>query len=164
MSGSDPDFTIFGLPLFAAGENPVAIIAIGLMPRGVIAIGILSTGIIAIGQAATGVIVLGQVAAGGFTIAQLGAGLIFIGQLGVGLIVGMGQAAAGFVSNGLGFIKISFDSGASLKTNIMRIIDAIKSRLKTFLIWCFCWTASTIAVVWFYNTYLKYWISAIMEN
>lgn len=40
---------IAGLPLFASGPSPVAIIAVGGRPRGVVAIGGIATGVIAVG-------------------------------------------------------------------------------------------------------------------
>ncbi len=65
---------IAGLPLFASGPAPVAIIAVGGRPSGVIAIG----------GVALGVIAVGGLAAGGLAIGGLSLGLIGFGGLAIG--------------------------------------------------------------------------------
>src|SRR2546425_11764315 len=50
---------IGGLPLFASGATPVAIIAVGGRPRGVIAVGGIAVGVIAVGGLAAGGLAFG---------------------------------------------------------------------------------------------------------
>lgn len=61
--------------LFAAGVEPVGVIAVGVMPRGVIAIGPLATGFVAVGQFARGFVAVGQLAIGVASIGQLAVGM-----------------------------------------------------------------------------------------
>ena len=56
---------IAGLPVFASGAAPVAIIAIGGRPRGVIAIGGIAYGAVAIGGVAVGGLAIGGYAYAG---------------------------------------------------------------------------------------------------
>jgi hypothetical protein len=50
---------IIGLPLFASGLSPVAVVAVGARPRGLIAIGGVAIGVIAIGGIAVGALAFG---------------------------------------------------------------------------------------------------------
>src|SRR5260370_8204893 len=55
---------IAGLPLFASGATPVAIIAVGGRPRGVIAVGGIAVGVIAVGGLAAGGLAFGGLSLG----------------------------------------------------------------------------------------------------
>src|SRR5262249_60361762 len=65
---------VAGLPLYASGGSPVAIIAIGAHPRGLIAIGGVSIGLVAIGGVAFGVFALGGASVGLMSIGGLALG------------------------------------------------------------------------------------------
>jgi hypothetical protein len=81
--------------LFAAGTQPVAVIAIGVNANGVIAIGPLACGVIAIGQLARGVLAIGQLSVGLLSVGQLAVSPLWVvGMLGVGATSGGGMLVA----------------------------------------------------------------------
>ena len=79
---------IAGLPLYASGGSPVAIIAIGARPRGLIAIGGVTMGMVAVGGVAVGAFAFGAIS---------------VGLMAIGLAIGwwaMGGGAIGYRSFG----------------------------------------------------------------
>ncbi len=66
---------------FAAGVEPVGVIAVGQVPTGVIAIGQGATGIIAVGQLARGVVAAGQVSIGVLAFGQAAIGAAWAGGM-----------------------------------------------------------------------------------
>ncbi len=141
--------SFFGVPVFSAGYNPKAIIAVGIMPYGVIAIGWFSFGVFAIGQVSVGVFTCGQLSAGVVTLAQLGASIILIAQVGLGIIAGFGQGVAGFISNCFGYYKVDFDFSISLKKNLHIIIEKVLSNPRPFIIWSASWFITIVIVILF---------------
>jgi hypothetical protein len=76
---------------FAAGVEPVGVVAIGANATGIIAVGQLATGVVAVGQLARGVVVVGQLAVGVVSIGQLALGVWWAaGMIGVSLRRGFG--------------------------------------------------------------------------
>jgi len=78
-----------GLPIFAAGPAPVAVVAIGGQPRGIIAIGGIAVGLVAIGG----------LAAGGVAISGVSLGILALGGLAIGWKA-IGGAAIGYQALG----------------------------------------------------------------
>lgn len=91
-----------GLPLFAIGPAPVAIVAIGARPRGVLAIGGIALGVIAIGGLAAGGVAIGGVSLGLFAFAGLAVGWQAIGGGAVGFRAFGGLAVGGYAYAGNG--------------------------------------------------------------
>jgi hypothetical protein len=91
-----------GLPLFAIGPAPVAIVAIGGRPRGVIAVGGLALGVIAVGGLAAGGIAIGGLSLGLMAFAGLAIGWRAFGGLGVGYHAAGGLAVGGYAYAGNG--------------------------------------------------------------
>ncbi len=93
---------IAGLPLFAFGTAPVAIVAIGGRPRGVIALGGIALGVIAIGGVAVGGLAIGGVSLGFFALAGLAMGWQAAGGGAVGYRAFGGLAVGGYAYAGNG--------------------------------------------------------------
>jgi hypothetical protein len=91
-----------GLPLFAVGPAPVAIVAIGGRPRGVVAIGGIALGVIAVGGLAAGGIAIGGVSLGLLAFAGLAIGWRAVGGLAVGYRAAGGLAVGGYAYAGNG--------------------------------------------------------------
>jgi 4-amino-4-deoxy-L-arabinose transferase-like glycosyltransferase len=91
-----------GLPLFAIGPAPVAIVAIGGRPRGVIAVGGLALGVIAVGGLAAGGIAIGGLSIGLMAFAGLAIGWRALGGLAVGYHAAGGLAVGGYAYAGNG--------------------------------------------------------------
>jgi hypothetical protein len=91
-----------GLPLFAIGPAPVAIVAIGGRPRGVLAIGGLAVGIIAVGGLAAGGIAIGGLSLGFVALAGLAVGWRAMGGGAVGYRAFGGLAVGGYAYAGNG--------------------------------------------------------------
>jgi hypothetical protein len=96
---------IAGMPLFASGASPVAIIAIGGRPRGVIAIGGIATGVIAIGGLAIGGLAVGGLSVGLVAFAGLALGWRALGGAAVGYRAfgGLALGAYAYAGNGLAY-------------------------------------------------------------
>ena len=96
---------IAGLPVFASGAVPVAIIAIGGRPRGVIAIGGLAFGAVALGGVAVGGLAIGGVSLGIFALAGLAIGWRALGGGAIGYRAFGGLAIGGYAyaGNGVAF-------------------------------------------------------------
>ncbi len=94
-----------GLPLFAIGPAPVAIVAIGGRPRGVLAIGGIAIGVIAMGGLAAGGIAIGGVSLGLLAFAGLAIGWRAVGGCAVGFRAFGGLAFGGYAyaGNGVAF-------------------------------------------------------------
>jgi hypothetical protein len=93
---------IGGLPLFAAGPAPVAVIAVGGRPRGVIAVGGLPFGVIAVGGVAVGGLAIGGVSLGFFALAGLAIGWRAAGGGAIGYRAFGGLAVGGYAYAGNG--------------------------------------------------------------
>lgn len=161
----DSNFTIslFGIPVFSAGENPVAIIAVGVMPRGIIAIGWLSAGVFAVGQLSAGIFTIGQLSAGVFTLGQSGISLFFIGQVGIGIIFSAGQCALGFISNGLGYYKVKIGFGVPFKSYKKIVVDAVAENPRPLVIWSVFWVLFLSAALSSYFLYFHDFFSRLSE-
>jgi hypothetical protein len=85
---------VAGLPLFAFGPSPVAIIAVGGRPRGVIAIGGIATGIIAVGGLAVGGLAVGGLALGWRALGGCAIGYRAFGGVALGAYAYAGNGAA----------------------------------------------------------------------
>jgi hypothetical protein len=96
---------IAGLPLFALGPAPVAIVAVGGRPRGVIAVGGIAFGVIAVGGLAVGGLAIGGVSLGVFAMAGLAIGWRAAGGGAIGYRVFGGLAIGGYAyaGNGVAF-------------------------------------------------------------
>ena len=94
-----------GLPLFALGPAPIAIVAIGGRPRGVIAIGGIALGVIAVGGFAAGGIAIGGLSLGLMAFAGLAVGWRAIGGVAVGhdAFGGLAFGAYAYAGNGVAF-------------------------------------------------------------
>lgn len=93
---------IAGLPLFASGATPVAIIAVGGRPRGVIAVGGIAVGVIAVGGLAAGGLAFGGLSLGFIALAGLAVGWRAIGGGAVGYRAFGGLAVGGYAYAGNG--------------------------------------------------------------
>jgi hypothetical protein len=93
---------VAGLPLFACGAAPVAIVAIGGRPRGVIAIGGIALGVVAVGGLAAGGLAIGGVSLGLFAFAGLAIGWRAVGGGAFGYRAFGGLAAGGYAYAGNG--------------------------------------------------------------
>lgn len=93
---------IAGLPAFAYGQAPVAIIAVGGRPRGVVAIGGIAVGLVAIGGLAAGGLAFGGVSFGVFALAGLAVGWKAVGGAAIGYRTFGGLAAGGYAYAGNG--------------------------------------------------------------
>jgi hypothetical protein len=93
---------IGGLPLFAAGPAPAAIIAVGGRPRGVIAVGGLPLGVIAVGGVAVGGLAIGGVSLGFLALAGLAIGWRAAGGVAIGYRAFGGLAVGGYAYAGNG--------------------------------------------------------------
>ncbi len=93
---------IGGLPLFASGATPVAIIAVGGRPRGVIAVGGIAVGVIAVGGLAVGGLAFGGLSLGFIALAGLAVGWRAIGGGAVGYRAFGGLAVGGYAYAGNG--------------------------------------------------------------
>ena len=91
-----------GLPLFAIGPAPVAIVAIGGRPRGVVAIGGIALGVIAVGGLAAGGIAIGGLSLGLIALAGLAVGWRAIGGGAIGYHAFGGLALGGYAYAGNG--------------------------------------------------------------
>ena len=96
---------IGGLPLFAAGPAPAAIIAVGGRPRGVIAVGGLPLGVIAVGGVAVGGLAIGGVSLGFFALAGLAVGWHAVGggAIGYRAFGGLAVGAYAYAGNGVAY-------------------------------------------------------------
>ena len=96
---------IAGVPLYASGPAPVAIIAIGGRPRGVIALGGVAFGVIALGGVAVGGLAIGGVSLGIFALAGLAIGWRALGGGALGYRAFGGLAVGGYAcaGNGIAF-------------------------------------------------------------
>ncbi|HXN53737.1 MAG TPA: hypothetical protein VN943_17530 [Candidatus Acidoferrum sp.] len=92
-----------GLPLFAIGPAPVAIVAIGGRPRGVVAIGGIAFGLIAVGGLAAGGIAIGGLSLGLIAFAGLAIGWRAIGggAIGYRAFGGLAVGAYAYAGNGI---------------------------------------------------------------
>ncbi len=93
---------IAGVPFFASGPAPAAIVAIGARPRGVIAIGGIAFGVIAVGGVAVGGLAIGGVSLGIFALAGLAIGWQAAGGGAVGYRAFGGLAAGSYAYSGNG--------------------------------------------------------------
>ena len=93
---------IAGVPLFAFGPAPVAVIAIGGRPRGVVALGGIAFGVVAVGGVAVGGLAIGGVSLGIFTLAGLAIGWQAAGGGAVGYRAFGGLAVGGYAYAGNG--------------------------------------------------------------
>ena len=91
-----------GLPLFASGPAPVAIIAVGGRPRGLVAIGGIATGIVAIGGLALGGLAVGGLSLGLLAFAGLALGWRALGGVALGYRVFGGLAVGAYAYAGGG--------------------------------------------------------------
>jgi len=96
---------IAGVPLFASGASPVAIVAFGGRPRGVIAVGGIAFGVIAVGGVAVGGLAIGGISLGIFALAGLAIGWQAAGGGAVGYRAFGGLAAGSYAyaGNGVAF-------------------------------------------------------------
>jgi hypothetical protein len=96
---------IIGLPLFASGLSPVAVVAVGARPRGLIAIGGVAIGVIAIGGIAVGALAFGGVSCGLAAVAGLAIAWWAVGGGAIGYRAFGGLAAGGYAyaGNGVAF-------------------------------------------------------------
>lgn len=158
----DDNFTVelFGIPFFSAGLNPKAVIAVGLQPTGIIAIGVISVGIIALGQASFGLFTLGQLTSGFACLGQLAVGFLVLGQLGIGIIAGFGQAAVGFISNGLGYYRVS---GSNIKDILAQVKKQYQERPGPLRYWLIIWAGIVVSVI-YYMPEIKRYISLLKET
>jgi len=94
-----------GVPLFASGPAPVAIIAVGGRPRGVIAIGGLAFGVVAVGGVAVGGLAFGGISLGIFALGGLAIGWRALGGGAIGYRAFGGFAIGGYAyaGNGVAF-------------------------------------------------------------
>lgn len=92
-----------GLPLFAIGPAPVAIVAIGGRPRGVLAIGGIALGVIAVGGLAAGGIAIGGLSLGFVALAGLAVGWRAMGggAVGYNAFGGLALGAYAYAGNGV---------------------------------------------------------------
>ncbi|MBN1499691.1 MAG: hypothetical protein JW982_06040 [Spirochaetes bacterium] len=159
------NFTIslFGIPVFSAGENPVAVIAVGAMPRGVIAIGWMSIGVFAVGQLSAGIFTIGQLSTGIFTLAQVGISLFFLGQVGIGIIFCAGQGALGFISNGVGYYNVGIGFGVPFRSYPKIIAAAVADNPRPLIIWSVFWITFLTAAASAYFFYFQYAFSRMSE-
>lgn len=93
---------IAGLPLYAYGEHPQAIVAVGRFPVGVISLGGVPVGIVAVGGVAVGVFALGGVSLGILSFAGLAIGWWAVGGGAVGYHAFGGLAVGGYAYAGSG--------------------------------------------------------------
>ncbi len=93
---------IAGVPLFASGAAPVAVVAFGGRPRGVIAIGGIAFGVIAVGGVAVGGLAIGGISLGILALAGLAIGWQAAGGGAVGYRAFGGLAAGSYAYAGNG--------------------------------------------------------------
>ncbi len=93
---------IGGVPLFASGRAPVAIIAVGGRPRGVIALGGIPFGVIAVGGLAVGGLAIGGASLGVIALAGLAVGWRAVGGGAIGYSAFGGVAVGGYAYAGNG--------------------------------------------------------------
>ncbi len=93
---------IAGVPLFASGPAPAAIVAIGARPRGVIALGGMAFGVIAVGGVAVGGLAIGGISLGIFALAGLAIGWQAAGGGALGYRAFGGLAAGSYAYSGNG--------------------------------------------------------------
>ncbi len=96
---------IAGVPLFASGATPVAIVACGGRPRGVIAIGGIAFGVIAVGGVAVGGLAIGGISLGIFALAGLAIGWQAAGggALGYRAFGGFAAGSYAYAGNGVAY-------------------------------------------------------------
>ncbi len=96
---------VAGLPLFASGAAPVAIVAVGGRPRGVIAIGGIAFGVIAFGGLAVGGLAIGGLSLGLFAVAggAIGWRAVGGGALGYHAFGGFAVGGYAYAGNGVAF-------------------------------------------------------------
>jgi hypothetical protein len=102
MRSYESSTRIGGLPLFASGPAPVAIIAVGGHPRGVIALGGIAVGVIAVGGLALGGLAIGGLSLGFLAFAGLAIGWRAVGGGALGYRAFGGLAAGGYAYAGNG--------------------------------------------------------------
>lgn len=91
--------TLFGLPLWAFGQNVTAVVAIGMRARGIVAIGMCATGLISFGMLSLGVLSFGLLSLGLLSVGCCSIGVLSIGSLSLGIFA-IGSIAAGELSAG----------------------------------------------------------------
>ena len=96
--------TLFGLPLWAIGQDVTAVVAIGMRARGVIAIGMCAQGFLSLGMLSLGVLSVGLLSLGLLSLGCFSLGFLAIGSLSMGLFsigaVSVGELSAGAVAIG----------------------------------------------------------------
>ncbi len=91
--------TLFGLPLWAVGQNVTAVVAIGMRARGVIAIGMCATGLLSFGLLSLGLFSFGVLSLGLLSVGCFSIGILAVGSLSLGCFA-LGSIAAGGLSAG----------------------------------------------------------------
>ncbi len=86
--------TLWGLPLWAIGQNVTAVVAIGMRARGVIAIGMCATGLLSFGMLSLGILSFGLLSLGLLSVGCFSIGILAVGALSLGFFA-LGSVAAG---------------------------------------------------------------------
>ena len=109
---------IAGVPLYAYGPAPVAIVAVGGHPRGVIAIGGIAFGVIAVGGVAGGGLAFGGVSLGFLALGGLAIGWRALGGGAIGYRAFGGLAIGGYACAGNGIAFGYHEAGGRQKEKL----------------------------------------------